>query len=84
MEMPGMKDSMKGMDMSKLGASKDKAFDRMFVEMMIPHHVGAVEMSKEALDKAEHAEIKTLAQGIIMAQEGEIRTMQDWKEKWSK
>jgi uncharacterized protein (DUF305 family) len=84
MEMPGMKDSMKGMDMSKLGAAKDKAFDVMFVEMMIPHHDGAVIMSKEALDKAEHAEIKTLAQAIIMTQEAEIKTMQDWKEKWSK
>jgi uncharacterized protein (DUF305 family) len=52
--------------------------------MMIPHHEGAVEMSKEALDRAERAEIKTLAQGIIMAQEAEIKMMQGWKERWRK
>lgn len=84
MEMPGMTDSMKGMDMKKLGSLTGNAFDLAFIEMMIPHHGGAVLMSKEALEKAEHAEIKTLAQGIIMAQEDEIKSMRDWKEKWTK
>lgn len=83
MDMPGMRESMK-MDMRALGAAKDKDFDRMFVEMMIPHHAGAVEMSKEALTKAEHAEIKTLSNQIIKSQEAEIKQMQDWKVKWTK
>ena len=84
MEMAGMKDSMKGMDMTKLAAARGADFDRMFIEMMIPHHVGAVEMAKEAINKAEHQEIKTLAQAIIMAQESEIKTMRDWQEKRAK
>lgn len=83
MEMPGMADSMK-MDMSKLSNSKDKAFDLAFIEMMIPHHDGAVEMAKEALTKSEKPEIKTLANQIIKAQEAEIKMMGEWKEKWSK
>lgn len=41
-------------------------------------------MSKEALTKAEHSEIKQLAAQIIKAQEAEIKIMQDWKTKWSK
>jgi uncharacterized protein (DUF305 family) len=83
MEMPGMADSMK-MDMSKLSSAKDKAFDLMFVEMMIPHHDGAVSMAKEALTKSEKPEIKTLANQIIKAQEAEIKMMNEWKTKWSK
>ncbi len=83
MEMPGMADSMK-MDMSKMSSAKDKDFDLMFIEMMMPHHEGAITMSKEALTKAEHPEIKTLATNIIKAQEAEIKMMADWKAKWSK
>ena len=83
MEMPGMADSMK-MDMSKLSNAKDKDFDLMFVEMMTPHHAGAITMSKEALTKSEKPEIKTLANQIIKAQEAEIKMMADWKAKWAK
>lgn len=83
MEMSGMADSMK-MDMSKLTGSKDRDFDLAFVEMMTPHHVGAVLMAKEALQKSEKAEIKTLAEQIIKAQEAEIKMMEKWKTDWSK
>lgn len=81
--MPGMMDSMR-MDMAKLSNSKDKDFDLAFVEMMIPHHAGAVTMSKEALQKSQNGEIKTLAARIIKAQEAEIKMMEDWKSAWSK
>lgn len=83
MEMPGMMDSMK-MDMPKLSSAKEKDFDLAFIEMMIPHHAGAVTMAKEALQKSEKAEIKTLANQIIKAQEAEIKMMSEWKAKWSK
>lgn len=82
MEMPGMADSMK-MDMAKLSNAKDKNFDLMFIEMMTPHHSGAVTMGREALTKSEKAEIKTLAGQIIKAQEAEIKMMSEWKTKWS-
>ena len=83
MEMPGMMDSMK-MDMAELKSSKDKDFDLAFIDMMTPHHAGAIAMAKEAQSKAERAEIKTLANQIIKAQESEIKMMADWKSKWSK
>jgi len=82
MEMPGMLDSMKGMDMTKMNAATGNEFDLMFIDMMTPHHVGAVVMAKEALTKAEHAEIKRLAQAIIAAQEKEIAQMGKWKGSW--
>ena len=52
--------------------------------MVTPHHAGAVTMAKEALMKAEHPEIKTLANQIIKAQEAEIKMMNEWKKRWSK
>ncbi len=87
MEMPGMGDGMKmmmGDGMKKMEAASGKEFDLMFLNMMTPHHAGAVTMAKEALTKAENAEIKTLANQIIKAQEAEIKQMADWKVKWSK
>ena len=87
MEMPGMSDSMKMMmddGMKKMEAASGKDFDLMFLDMMTPHHQGATTMAKEALTKAEHPEIKTLANQIIKAQEAEIKQMADWKAKWSK
>ncbi len=87
MEMPGMNDSMKmmsGGEMKKMEAATGKDFDIHFLNMMTPHHQGATVMAKEALTKAEHQEIKTLANQIIKAQEAEIKQMNDWKAKWSK
>lgn len=83
MEMPGMGDSMK-MDMNKLTNAKDKEFDLAFVEMMIPHHAGATTMAKEALTKADHQELKTLAGNIIKEQEAEITQMKVWQSEWAK
>lgn len=87
MEMPGMSDSMKmmtGDDMKKMEAAMNKDFDLHFLDMMTPHHQGAVVMAREALQKAERPEIKTLAQDIIREQEKEIKQMTDWKAQWSK
>lgn len=83
MQMPGMEDSMK-MDMNGLAAAKDKDFDLMFNEMMIPHHAGAITMSKDVLAKGEHAELKTLATNIIKEQQAEIAQMEVWKSEWAK
>lgn len=82
MAMPGMMDSMKGMDMTRLNAATGNAFDLMFIDMMTPHHQGAVAMAREALTRAEHPEIKKLAQQIIDAQEKEIAQMNKWKAAW--
>ncbi len=46
--------------------------DAAFVDAMVPHHEGAVEMAEVALQNAEHEEIRTLARDIIDAQRAEI------------
>lgn len=63
-----------------MGASAD--FDRMFLQMMIPHHQGAIAMAQQALNQAEHPEIKTLAQSIVTAQQTEIAEMQGYLRNW--
>jgi len=82
MEMPGMMDSMKGMNMDSMKNMTGADFDRMFLDMMIPHHQGAVAMAKEALNKAEHPEVKKLAEQIIDAQQKEIEMMKKWQAAW--
>ena len=82
MEMPGMRESMR-MEMTALNAARDKDFDVEFIRLMIPHHEGAVAMAREALTRAEHAEIKTLANQIIKSQETEIEMMRNWEKKWA-
>jgi uncharacterized protein (DUF305 family) len=86
MEMPGMQMG-KMMDDShtkEMQAMQGKDFDVHFIDMMTPHHEGAVKMAQEALNKAEHAEIKSLAEQIIKEQQAEIKQMQNWKNEWSK
>jgi uncharacterized protein (DUF305 family) len=57
-------------------------FDQMFINMMVPHHQGAVEMARIARERAEHPEIKEMADAIIAGQEEEITQMKDWKQDW--
>ena len=86
MEMPGMVGGMKMMNsehMKELDEMPPEHFDEHFLNMMIPHHEGAVTMSKEAEKKAQHAEVKQLAEKIIQAQGPEIERMKNWKQMWS-
>lgn len=56
--------------------------DKSFIEMMIPHHRGAVEMAQMALTRAKSPEVKKLAQSIIQDQNREIQQMQTWYKQW--
>ena len=84
MQMSGMTDSMKGMDMAKLGSLSGNDYDLEFISEMIPHHDGAVIMAGEALRNATHDELKTLSANIIRAQQMEIRQMKTWQTAWNK
>ncbi|MHB8644471.1 MAG: DUF305 domain-containing protein [Thermomicrobiales bacterium] len=56
--------------------------DRMFLEMMIPHHQRAIDMSNDALTNAQHPELKGLAKEIIAVQSAEITEMQGDLAAW--
>jgi uncharacterized protein (DUF305 family) len=57
-------------------------FEQRFIQAMIPHHESAITMARDALQKAEHQEIKDLASAIITAQQAEIDQMQQWLAEW--
>lgn len=73
-----------GMAMGEMTISTDesKPFDQRFIEAMISHHQGAIEMAQMAQHMAEHSEIKTLAAAIITAQQAEIAQLQSWLKEW--
>ena len=81
--MPGtpgtMMESTPGAAMPNTGMMD---FDQMFINMMVPHHQGAVEMAKIAQKRAEHPEIKEMADAIISGQQEEITQIKDWKQQW--
>lgn len=69
-------------DMSKMleGQTGDE-LDKAFIEAMIPHHQGAIEMARY-LTGAKHEELRTLGKEIIAAQWKEIQQMLKWKKEW--
>lgn len=71
-----------GMSGTEMPAQHAQAFDEMFIDMMVPHHQGAVAMAVIANDRAEHPEIKALAGRIITSQEAEIGRMKTWRKAW--
>ena len=65
-----MKKMMAGMDVR---ASGD--VDRDFVEMMIPHHQGAIDMAEAELRYGRNEQLRRIAQEIIVDQQQEIAAM---------
>lgn len=56
--------------------------DRHFIEQMIPHHEGAIEMAELAKKRSQRKEILSLAEAIIESQSVEIIQMKDWYKDW--
>jgi hypothetical protein len=49
--------------------------DRDFVEMMVPHHQGAIEMAVAVLRYGKNEQLRRLAQEVIVTQQQEIAAM---------
>lgn len=66
------------MQMLKTG----EAFDRMFIDMMIPHHQAAIKMARTEVEKGQNAKVQDLAERVIAAQSKEIEDMNEWRADW--
>jgi uncharacterized protein (DUF305 family) len=62
--------------MAKLATLKGTAFDTLWLQSMIGHHQGAIEMANAELANGQNVDAKQLAQTIIDAQQAEIDQMQ--------
>jgi uncharacterized protein (DUF305 family) len=71
----GMGGMMSPEQMRKLQDASGKAFDTAFLEMMIEHHEGAVQMAKTEQAQGAHPPAKEMAGAIITTQNAEIAQM---------
>jgi uncharacterized protein (DUF305 family) len=75
-EMMGMMQEMMGGMMQTMMDAENP--EQAFLEGMSMHHDGAIDMAQLALFQSTHSELRTLAQGIIVAQAEEIAQFQTW------
>lgn len=87
--MPGMgMPTMGGMmadeaaRMQALAAKTGADFDVEFLSAMTDHHAMAVMMAAPVLMRGHHADLYTLAEGIVVTQGQEIRQMDEWLDAW--
>ena len=71
MEMGGM---LTEAELKELASLKDAAFDQMFLNAMIAHHEGALDMVSMIKDSTK-AEVKKLYENIVASQSAEIEAM---------
>jgi uncharacterized protein (DUF305 family) len=60
----------------------DEQFDEKFLNAMILHHEGALDMADQAMKKSQRPEILKLAHDIVTAQNQEIELMKEWRKNW--
>ncbi|WP_166481691.1 DUF305 domain-containing protein [Scytonema sp. UIC 10036] len=82
--MPMSQEQQQSMKMVENLGSADTEFDLRFMNAMIVHHEGAVDMAKDALNKSKRPEVRKLAQEIIDSQQKEIDQMNQWRKDWYK
>ena len=70
--MQGMVDEA---TMTRLESLKGEEFDRLWLESMISHHQGAIEMARAEIANGDNADAKRLAQTIVDTQQAEIGQM---------
>ncbi len=76
--MPGMATPE---EIQRLQDAPPEEADRLFLEVMIPHHRAAVPMAQAALDESDRPEVEQLAGAVVSSQKGEIEIMQQMLEE---
>lgn len=85
-EMPGMEGmdmgttpmpgQMSDEQMQEMTGMSGPEFDRMFLESMVEHHQGAIEMAEAQLQDGQNPDALVLAEEVIVAQTAEIEEIE--------
>ncbi|WP_424533733.1 DUF305 domain-containing protein [Sphaerisporangium viridialbum] len=70
--MPGMATPEQ---MAALRAANGGGFDRLYLQLMIAHHLGAITMAADELEKGSHIMVQELAQDVSVTQTAEVNRM---------
>lgn len=73
----GMDGMMSDEQMAELQSADGVTGATLFLELMIEHHVGAVEMAEQVIDDGRDADVRALAEEMIVGQTAEITTMRE-------
>ncbi|MDP1877475.1 MAG: DUF305 domain-containing protein [Actinomycetota bacterium] len=78
MDMGGMSASgmMTDEDMNSLMNASGEEFDRMWLQMMITHHQGAIQMAEQVIADSTNTDVTALANAVVAGQTAEIDAMQ--------
>ncbi len=72
--MPGMATAA---DLERLQGLRGRDAERLYLQLMIPHHRAGVAMAEYALANATDPQVQNLAQRIVKAQTAEIKALED-------
>ena len=64
-------------ELQRLADAEGEEATRLFLEGMIEHHEGAIDMAEDVIDDGENAAVRELADTIIVTQQAEIDLMRD-------
>ena len=71
------------MDMTaRMKGKTGDELDKVFLQDMIVHHEGAVDMAKELQKGTKRPELQKMAKDIIDVQTNEISMMKNWLRDW--
>ncbi|MEV0750101.1 DUF305 domain-containing protein [Streptomyces sp. NBC_01220] len=70
--MPGMATAGQ---LEQLSAAEGKAFDQLFLDLMITHHQGAVTMATDVLSEGNNVQVEEMAGDVVAQQTTEINRM---------
>jgi len=59
-----------------------KVVEQHFLERMVAHHEEAIALAEAALTRAQHVELRLLAQSIVTTQSAEVEKMKSWFREW--
>lgn len=76
--MPGMATEAQ---LADLRAANGVAFEKLFLDLMIAHHQGALTMAEAQLGKGVEIKAQEMAQEVITGQSAEIERMKTMRSK---